>query len=100
MEKCGSEAGWSLRWVSVHPGSRSTLPTGLRTNSTNRGAPWLLVAQAAACYLLHTKAFILAHTMGSFSYIYFYLTFQSSVKSLWVKGQRHKFSQDGVVLRK
>lgn len=29
---------------------------------------------------------MLVRTMGSFSCIYFYLMFQSSVKSLWVKG--------------
>lgn len=29
---------------------------------------------------------MLTRTMGSFSCIYFYLMFQSSVKSLWVKG--------------
>jgi len=80
---------WTRAWLPTcasTTGSCLRLPTSLRTSRTTQGAPRPLIAQAAARYLQHTKAFILAHTMGSFSHIYFYLTFQSSVKSLWVKG--------------
>lgn len=71
------------------PGASHTRPSQALCPHESQHSPGHTLAAPCSigCMLLpHTTAFMLAHTMGSFNCIYFYLMFQSSVKSLWVKG--------------